>query len=282
MDAPIAVTGATGGIGGRVAQRLADRGLSQRLIVRDESRAPQLAGAEVSVATYDEPDTMRRALDGMQTMLFVSGHEHADRVALHRGVVEAAKAAGVERIVYTSLLSAAPDATFTYARDHFHTEVLIKGMGIAHTFLRDSLYLDFVPYLVGKDGAIRGPAADGRFAPVTRDDIADVAVEALLDPLHDGATYDLTGPALVTMAELAGIVTEATGRAARFHNETIDEAYASRASYGAPQWEVDGWVSTYTAIANGEFAVVSDDVERVTGHPPMGIEEFLRASAGAP
>ena len=82
----------------------------------------------------------------------------------------AAAAAGVRRIVYISFLSAAPDATFTFARDHFHAEEHIKSIGLAWTFLRDSIYLDYIPLFAGEDGVIRGPAASGRIAPVARDD----------------------------------------------------------------------------------------------------------------
>src|SRR5690349_213572 len=113
----IGVTGATGGLGGRVARRLADRGIEQRLLVRDEARAPRLEHADVAVfGGYDDPEGMRRALDGIETLLLVSAAEDPDRVRLHRGAVDAAVAAGVERIVYTSFVAAAPDSTFTFGR----------------------------------------------------------------------------------------------------------------------------------------------------------------------
>ena len=271
----IAVTGATGGIGGRVADRLAARGASMRLVVRDPSRAPRLDGAEVAQAAYDDVPAMTAALAGCDVMLFVSGHEHHDRIGLHRGVVEAAAAAGVRRVVYTSFVGASPDATFTFGRDHFHTENLIRAAGLDHTFLRDSMYLDFLPLLAGEDGVIAGPAGDGRFSPVARDDVADVATAALLDDRHSNRTYDLTGPELFTMHEVAERISAATGRSVRYQDQTLAEAYEAREPYGAPRWEVDGWVTSYSAIAAAELEVLSDDVERVTGHPPMTLEELL-------
>ena len=93
---------------------------------------------------------------------------------------------------------------------------------------------------------------------------------------HAGATYDLTGPAALTFAEVAAALSEATGRPVRYHDESLDEAYASRASYGAPDWQVEAWVSTYTAVAAGQLATVSGDVERLTGHPATSVAELLR------
>lgn len=280
MTADIAVTGATGGLGGRVARRLAARGAAQRLVVRDPSRAPDLDGAEIVRAAYHDGDAMRRAFAGVRTLLLVSAAEARDRLAQHLTAVDAAADAGVERVVYTSFVNAAPDATFTLARDHFHTEERLRASGMTTVMLRDGLYTDFLPSLVS-GGVLRGPAGTGRFAPVTRDDIADVATTVLLDPAHDGTTLDLTGPDLVTMAEVADILTDVTGAPVRFEDETVDEAYASRASYGAADFEVTGWVTTYLAIAAGELDVLSTTVTDVTGRLPTSIRTFLKRSSPA-
>src|SRR5215218_1325267 len=277
-DGLVAVTGATGGLGGRVARRLAGRGVGQRLVVRDAARTPELDGAEAVVATYGDTEAMRRALDGVATLLLVSASEDRERVRLHTTAVEAAVAAGVGRVVYTSFFGAAPDCTFTFGRDHWHTEEALRASGLRSTFLRDNLYIDFLPLMAGPDGVIRGPAGDGRLAAVARDDIADVAVAVLLDESdrHDGRGYDMTGSEALTLAEVAEELSRFAGRTITYQEETIEEAYASRASYGAPDWEVDGWVSTYTAIANGDLEQVSGDLAALAGHPPMSLAGFLR------
>jgi NAD(P)H dehydrogenase (quinone) len=274
----IGVAGATGGLGSRVAAGLAERGVAQRLIVRDPSRAPSLPGAEVmQAAGYDDSEAMRRAFDGVDVLFLPSAGEHPDRVgSLHRPAIEAAAAAGVGRVVYTSFLGAAPDCTFTFGRDHFHTEEILRGSGMGWTFLRDSIYLDFVPFFAGADGVIRGPAGDGRVAAVARDDIADVALAALLSDEHAGAAYELSGGEAFTMTEAAEIITRETGREVRFVNETLEEARESRRPSGAPDWEIEGWVTTYAAIAAGELDVVTDHVERIAGHPPMTLTELLQ------
>jgi NAD(P)H dehydrogenase (quinone) len=252
-------------------------------VVRDAARAPELDGAEAVVATYGDTEAMRRALDGVATLLLVSASEDRERVNLHTSAVDAAVAAGVERVVYTSFYGAAPDCTFTFGRDHWHTEEALKASGLRSTFLRDNLYIDFLPLLAGADGVIRGPAGDGRVAAVARDDIADAAVAVLLgdggDPArHDGRGYDMTGPEALTLAEIAEELSRVAGRPISYQEETVEEAYASRASYGAPDWEVDGWVSTYTAIANGDLERVSGDLEALAGHPPMRLADFLAAN----
>ena len=279
----IAVSGATGAIGGRVARQLANLGLDQRLIVRDATRAPSLPGAAVAVATYADGPAMAAALDGVGTFFFVSGAEAVDRVEQHRLVVNAAVAAGVERVVYLSFLGASPDATFTLAQQHWATEEHIKTTSVRWTFLRDSMYADFLPRLAGTDGVIRGPAGDGRVSFVAQDDIADAAVAVLTAEetegvsAHDGATYTLTGPEAVSLPEAAARLARTTGRPFSFVDETLEQAWASRGEYGAPDWEVEGWISSYQAIAVGELATVTDDVLALTGRRPASLERVFLA-----
>ncbi|MFG3495909.1 NAD(P)H-binding protein [Streptomyces sp. NPDC047928] len=276
----VAVTGASGRVGGRVARRLADAGVATRLLGRDAARLPELPGAvRAAPAAYGDGEAMRRALDGADTLFLVSAHEAPGRVAEHRTAVDAAVAAGVGRIVYLSFQGAAPGATFTFARDHWHTEQYIRAHGgMAFTFLRDGWYLAGIAAMTGKDGVIRGPAGNGRVAAVAHEDIADVAAVVLRGGAeHDGATYDVTGGDAFTLAEAADEMSRATGRTCRYLPETRDEAYASRAGFGAPEWQVAGWVTSYEAMARGELATVSDTVPRLTGHPAMSLRAYLAA-----
>ncbi|KGH48745.1 MULTISPECIES: SDR family oxidoreductase [Modestobacter] len=274
---PLAVTGSTGRLGGRVARLLADAGVRQRLLVRDPARAPQLPGTTVSVAPYADRSAVREALAGVDTVLMVSGSESADRVEQHRSFLDAAADAGVGHLVYVSFLGAAPDATFLLARDHWATEQHARTLGLTTTFLRDGLYADDMPEMVGEDGVLRGPAGDGRASVVALDDIAAVAALVLQDPApHAGASYDLTGPAALTLTEVAETIAAGTGRPARYQLETVEEAYTSRASYEAPRWLVDAWVSTYTAIAAGEMAAVSTAVPDLLGRSATPLAEVLR------
>jgi uncharacterized protein YbjT (DUF2867 family) len=271
----LAVTGATGQVGGRVAQLLA--ALRPRLLVRSIARAPEIPGAVTVQASYDDRDACLDALKGVDVLFMVSASESATRRAEHRSFIASAAEAGVGHVVYTSFMGAAPDAAFTLGRDHFDAEQAILESGMAYTFLRDNFYLDVLPEFADADGVIRGPAGDGRVAAVARADVADVAAAVLRSPEgHTGATYRLTGAEALTFTEVAARASAVLGRPMRFDDETVDQAYDwRRAAYGAEEWQLDAWVSTYTAVRDGHMADVTDDVRRVSGHEPRSLEDVL-------
>jgi NAD(P)H dehydrogenase (quinone) len=270
-----AISDVTGALGGRVARRLANAQRSARSIVLDADRDADLPEMELVEASYRDPASMRRALVGVHTFFMIPVHEAPDRVNQHVMAVDAAISAGVKRIVYWSFVRAAPDATFTFARDHWHTEEHIRNSSLDFTFLRGNVFMDVLPWIVGSDGFIRGPAGEGRFAPVARDDVAEVAASVLLGGNHGGLTYDVSGPERLTLHRVAELFSRATGRDITYHAETIEEAYEARARYGAPEWEVEGWVTSLAGVAGGEMDVLSGTVGELTGHPPMGLAEFL-------
>lgn len=270
----IALTGSTGHVGALVASQLAD--LKPTLVVRHEARAPQIPGARVVVTDYANASGSVQALDGVDVLFMVSASESMFRRVQHRTFIEAAATAGVHHIVYTSFFGAAPRAAYTLGRDHADAEVAIKASGMRFTILRDNFYSDLLPTFADDSGVIRGPAGDGRIAAVARADVADVAATILSNPeAHAGATYELTGPEALTLDEVAARAGAVLNRRLSYRPETVEEAYASRAHYGAEPWQVDAWVSTYVAIADGETERVTDHVARVCGHPARTIEDAL-------
>jgi NAD(P)H dehydrogenase (quinone) len=285
MDGVIGVTGATGALGRRVVDRLAAADdVRLRLVVRDAARAPRVPGAEVAEnpGGYRDPGGLRAALDGVHTLYVVSAAEAEDRLRQHVDAVEAAAAAGVQRIVYTSFFGARPDAVFTLVRQHAATEAAIAATAVRHTFLRHSMYADFVPFFATLENGrtvIAAPAGEGRTGFVSRDDLADVAAAVLLrdDGDLDGAALDVTGPEALSMAEAATVLEEVTGRPTEYRQQTVEEAWATRRPSGHPDWEVEGWVTSYLAIAAGELSSVTDVVPRLTGHPARTVAEHLRA-----
>ena len=303
----LAVTGATGQVGGRVAARLAKLGRKQRLIVRDPARAPNLPNAEVVPASsYGDAVAMGRALSGVDTLFLVSAQDRMgvaqrsaaektpnltyDRTMQQVTAVDAAAAIGVRHIIYLSFLNAAADSTFVLARDHFHTEEHIRSLGMPFTFLRMSLYTEHVPAHVSDDGVIRAPAGEGHAAWVTRDDLADVAVAVMTESGHEGCTYDVTGPEALTMVETAERLSHATGRKITYQAQTPHEARTTHTTSGMDKFEaeqirltgsglddyaVEVWVTHFLQIATGELATVSDTVPRLTGHPAQSLAEYL-------
>jgi len=188
----IAVAGASGAVGSRVVARLAAADVRQRLIVRDNSRAPTDLNAEIRQAsTYGARGEMRAALEGADMLFLIPAREAPDRVPQHKTAVDAAVEAGVRHFVYLSVLGVAPRAIFTLARDHWETEEYIRATGVPWTFLRMNLYIDFIPSMVLPDGVIRGPGGNGRLAAILRDDIAAAAAVVLTSDGHAGRTYDL-------------------------------------------------------------------------------------------
>jgi NAD(P)H dehydrogenase (quinone) len=173
----IATSDATGALGGRVARRLANAGEHARSIVLDADHDADLPEMEVVEASYREPASMRRALGGVHTFFMIPVHEAPDRVQQHVTAVDAAVATGVKRIVYSSFVGASRAATFTFARDHWHTEEHIRNSGLDFSFLRGNVYMDVLSLILGSDGVIRGPAGDGRIAAVGRGGRRDGRVE---------------------------------------------------------------------------------------------------------
>ena len=277
----IAVTGATGAVGGRVAAQLAERGAAQRLVVRDPARAPRIEGADVvGGASYDDGEAMRRAFDGRRDRL----------PRLRRARTATASACTAARSTPPSRRASSgsstrrssappPTATFTFGRDHFHTEQLIKATRRSRwTFLRDNIYLDFVPFFAGEDGVIRGPAGDGRVAAVARDDFAAVAAAVLTDdgPRRPRPTT-MTGPEALTLGEAAERCRAAAGRPVTYvRRDARGGACVARARAAPPTGRSRAGSRRTPPSPRASSSAVSGDVERLTGRPPISLAEFLR------
>ncbi len=147
-----------------------------------------------------------------------------------------------------------------------------------HTlFLRDNFYIDFFVDMARQYGEIKGPAGNGKVSAVVRSDVTDVAVEILKNPEKwANQTLNMTGPEELTLSEMAEQISHSLGKTVTYVEETVEEAYDSRKIWQAEQWEYDSWVSTYTAIAKGEQAGLSDDIECVLGKASTSLAEYLR------
>src|SRR4051812_40723989 len=188
----IAVTGVTGLLGRLVVQELLDRGTEPADLVavaRDPARAADLAerGVQVRLGDYDRPDTLGTALTGVDTLLLVSGNEVGRRAQQHRAVVDAAVAAGVRRLAYTSI-TRADTTSMLLAAEHRETEELVRASGLLYTMLRNSWYVEnytsqIPTYL--RQGTVVGSADDGRVSAATRRDYAAAAAAVLVESGHE-------------------------------------------------------------------------------------------------
>ena len=276
----IAITGVTGHLGGFVARRISEAGLPAKHLARRPEKAPKLSGADVFKASYEQSQEAVAALKGTEVLFMVSAKEHPERLQQHKGFIAAAREAGVKHIIYTSFYNASPQSIFTLGRDHAATEQYIKQQGFAYTFIRDNFYMDFFVDLIRTDGEIKGPAGQGKVSAVLRSDVAEVAAEILQNPKKwENQILDMTGPEELTLADIASQAGQILGKEAAYVEETVPEAYESRKAWPAQQWEYDSWVSTYTAIAAGEQAGLSEDIERVLGRKPISLKLYLQTLA---
>lgn len=279
----IAITGSSGHIGGMVARHLSARGLPLILPLRNPAKAPNLPACEARLFAYGDFELARQALSGVDVLFMVSAAESPTREQEHLTLVRAAAAADVQHLVYLSFAGASTSSTFTLARTHAATEAAIQQTAMRYTFLRDNFYSEMMATIANADGIIAGPAGDGRVACVSQQDVAQAAANILAaiasgDDRHHNRSYTLTGSEALTFADIAAVLSEITGKPHRYHNQTLDEAYASRErDYpDTPAWQIEAWVSTYTAIAGGELATVSDDLPQLLGRAPRRFAEVVR------
>ena len=272
----ILVTGASGAIGRRVAELLADAGEALRLMARDPARAPELPSAEAVRGDYADPAGLAPAFTGVDVAFIVSGYaREGERARLHRNAIGAAVGAGVQRVVYLSFQGASPSSQFPMARDHALTEQYLEAAGVPYTALRDNIYLDVLPHLFEADGVVRGPAGSGRAAYVSREDVARTAAACLTSEWSGNRVFDVTGPEAITLDDVAARLSALSGFTLRYVDETVEEGRRRRAASGAPDWEVETWMGSYLATAAGELEAVSDTVERFTGRQPLSLEAYF-------
>jgi NAD(P)H dehydrogenase (quinone) len=291
------VTGASGHLGRRVLELLlaseSTRDRTLYALTRNPDKIADLAarGVIVRAASFeDDPAALAAAFRGADRALVVSTDaldRPGRRILQHRAAIDAAKAAGVRHVVYTSLVHADPDSLVTLAPDHFATERAIADSGLSHAILRNNMYTDYLLFNLPaavRAGRLANAFGAGAVSYVTREDCARAAAAALASRFEGRARLDITGPAALTQSELAAIVSTITGRPLEYAPLDPDTATSGMVAAGMPQPVAELLVSFERSAAAGQLAVVSPAVRELTGHEATSVHDFLagqRVALGA-
>lgn len=280
----IAVTGASGQLGRLVIKELLGKVAPGEIVaaVRSPQKVADLVqqGVQARPADYDRPETLAAAFAGVEKLLLISANEVGRRVPQHRAVIEAAKAAGVRLLAYTSILRA-DSSPMGLALEHRETEALLKASGLPHVLLRNSWYTENYTASIPSAltfGAFVGCAGEGRIASAARADYAAAAAAALTLPDQAGRVYELAGDEAYTLTELAAEVSRQSGRAIPYKNLAEAEYKAALLSAGLPEGLAALLSESDTGALKGGLFDGGRQLSSLIGRPTTPLAEMVRQS----
>ncbi len=281
----ILITGATGTNGTELIKLLVAQGISARAMVRHPAKADaiKLPGIEIVSGDFDQPETLRAALQGIdKAFLLTPSFQNA--AELQTNFVREAKKSGVKHIVKLSQLGADVDAPTRFLQYHGIVEAAIKNSGITYTFLRPNLFmqamLSSAPTIKAQN-AIYAPIGEGRVSVIDVRDIAKVALAAFTQVGHENKAYNLTGPQALSHADMADTLSEVLGRTIHYIDIPPAAMRAILLSVHFPEWTADGLLGEYEQWSQNAGAEVTSDVEAVTGVAPRSFQQFAHDYAAA-
>jgi NAD(P)H dehydrogenase (quinone) len=281
----ILVTGASGNLAQLTLAALLKAGQKNLLATtRDPEKVNALGYDEVDVrsADFKTPSGLASAFKGATRLLLISTTDvGASRVEAHKTAVTAAKAAGVKHIIYTSCPN--PEtSTAIMAPDHAATEKFIKESGLKYTFLRMNCYAQFLMLALPaaiESGTLFGCAGTGKIAYVTREDCAKAAAGALINASQfENTSLDVSGPDAYSYADVASLVSEIKQTKVVYQDLSPEDYIAARVKTGLPELYAKWFASFELSVSRGDSAAVTDAVKKLSGKPPAGLPEFLKAN----
>jgi NAD(P)H dehydrogenase (quinone) len=291
MAQKLLVTGASGKLGKLVLDALLKRGVAASDIIattRDVTKLADYAakGIEVRRADFNDAASLKTAFSGAERLVLISTDALDGKGTRQRqqiGTVEAAKAAGVRHIVYTSMPQ--PDnSKVIFAPDHLNTEAAIKASGLGYTILRNTWYQENMfmnlPQVLAS-GQWYTSTGEGRIAHVAREDCAEAIAAALASRSDETATYTLTGPEARTTAEIAALASEITGKPIAVIQLTDEQLAGGMKAAGLPDVMIPTIVSFEAAAREGDLAALTGDVEKLTGRKPKPFRDFFEENKAA-
>jgi NAD(P)H dehydrogenase (quinone) len=237
-------------------------------------------GVTLRVGTYDDVDSLDRAMQGVEIVLLVAGTDEANRVRQHQNVVDAAQKAGVQRIAYTSrALKNRATLVNQLMEGHFQTEDYIKASGLAYTLFQNILYMDAIPQFVGGDAVFeRGiyvPAGEGKVSLALRSEMGEAMANALVAGHHNSVTYQLTNSESFSFVDVAAALTDLSGKSVVYTPAESIAFSAQLSERGLPEVVARRITGFITDIANGQEDIVSPDLENLLGRKPTSLREGL-------
>jgi uncharacterized protein YbjT (DUF2867 family) len=286
MTRKVLVVGATGNVGSGVLAALVAKGADVRGLAHGDAglAAIRQAGAEPTSGELTDLTSLGGAFEGVDAA-FVVTRGMENQVEMAANAIEAARRAGVRQIVRLSAFVPEPALSTILGRQHQEIDEIVKAAGVAYTILRPTFFMQNIlggAQTIAADGAMYLPFGNGRAGIIDVRDIVDVAVEALLSPDgHERRTYTLTGPASISMHDVAIALTDALGREVNYVDVPVQAGVDSFIAMGMPKFMADTFGELFVNFAKGGADGATDDVERVAGHPARSIDDFVRDFATA-
>lgn len=279
----IAITGATGQLGRLAVAKLKEKTATENLValVRNPSKAEDL-GIEARVFDYSKPETLVDSLQGIDTLFLISGSEIGQREIQHKNVINAAKQAGVKRIVYTSILNAST-SEMALAPEHVATEKALAESGLRYTILRNGWYTEnyagSIPGSIQAGGFI-GSAGEGKISSATREDYAEAAAVVLTTEGHENKIYELAGDDAYTLSDLAAEISKQTGKDIPYNNLSEADFTAALVRIGLPEPFAQVLADSDAKASKG--ALYSDDktLSKLIGRPTTPLAEVVKTFIG--
>lgn len=281
----ILVTGATGHLGGAIIEHLLKKVPADQIaaLVRNEEKAVRLKhlGVNIRIGNYHEAASLHNAFKGIRKAVLISSNDFNDRLAQHKKVVDAAKAAGVVHIIYTgaSMKDIETSVLRNFMIDHFQTEEYIQQTGMAYTFMRHNLYAEMIPLYIGRDALDKGiifPAGEGAIPFALRDEMGEAISNILMLDGHENKIYNIANVVSYSFQDIAAMLSRLSGKSIEYQ-QCDDKTYMQTLqARGIPEHMARIAIGFATAMCNNDFNVPGDDLKNLLDRLPSGLEVFLK------
>lgn len=278
------ITGATGQLGRLVIAKLKVKVADGTIValVRNTEKAKDL-GVEAREFDYNKPETLAESLKGIDQLLLISGSDIGQRARQHANIVNAAKQAGVKKIVYTSLLHTG-NTTVSLAEEHLSTESAVIESGIPYSILRNGWYTENHTGSISgvlAAGAVFGSAGNGQFSSAARADFAEAAVVVLTETGHERKIYELAGDEPYTLAEYAAEIARQTGKSIDYKNLPVSEYAKILESFGLPGFIAEAIAGWDVSASKGDLFDDSHTLSKLIGRPTTPMSQVVNDALAA-